>query len=103
MAKCQRGQCKPAIFLFQGSGRNDEIQVANQNTGSKHPSRAGRINALAAPMRAAIASAFCIACVFAMPRPAISYAVPCAGVVIATGRPPWTVTPRSKPINFIAI
>ncbi|MNP45473.1 hypothetical protein D3C76_1393990 [compost metagenome] len=29
--------------------------------------------------------------------------MPWAGVVIGMGRPPWTVTPREKPINLIAI
>ena len=37
------------------------------------------------------------------PGRAMSNAVPCAGVVIGIGRPPCTVTPRWKPISFIAI
>jgi len=56
-----------------------------------------------APMRAAMVNALRSACGSAIPRPVMSYAVPWAGVVIATGRPPCTVTPRSNPISFIAI
>ena len=56
-----------------------------------------------APIRHASANAFCMAPVLAMPRPAMSYAVPCAGVVMEIGRPPGTVTPLSNPISFIAI
>src|SRR5262249_30702898 len=37
------------------------------------------------------------------PFPTMSKAVPCAGVVMIAGRPPATVTPRSKPSSFIAI
>jgi hypothetical protein len=38
-----------------------------------------------------------------MPLPAMSNALPLAEVVTGTGRPPCRVTPRSKPISFIAI
>ena len=33
----------------------------------------------------------------------MSYAVPCAGVVIGSGSPPCTVTPLEKPSSLIAI
>src|SRR4051794_2209556 len=39
----------------------------------------------------------------ATPLPAMSKAVPWAGVVMMAGRPPATVTPRSNPSSFIAI
>src|SRR6185312_15783740 len=52
---------------------------------------------------AAKSSAARVAPMFATPLPAISYAVPCAGVVIGNGKPPISVTPRSNPISFIAI
>ena len=39
----------------------------------------------------------------AVSAPAMSYAVPWAGVAIGTGSPPSTVTPRSKPSSLIAI
>jgi hypothetical protein len=35
--------------------------------------------------------------------PAMSKTVPCAGVATGMGRPPATVTPRSKPNSLIAI
>jgi len=40
---------------------------------------------------------------FVTPRPSISYAVPRAGMQIGNGNPPSSVTPRSKPMSFIAI
>src|SRR5262245_60452627 len=54
-------------------------------------------------MSAASNSAARVAPTDAIPRPAMSYAVPCAGVQIGKGKPPRSVTPRSKPISFIAI
>ena len=55
------------------------------------------------PMRQAISNAWRIAPGLALPCPAISNAVPWAGVVMGIGKPPCTVTPREKPINLIAI
>ena len=37
------------------------------------------------------------------PRPWVSKPVPWAQVVVGTGSPPATVTPRQKPISFMAI
>ena len=54
-------------------------------------------------MRQARSKALNMAPGLALPAPAMSYAVPWAGVVMGMGRPPCTVTPRSKPISFIAI
>src|SRR5262245_32692439 len=54
-------------------------------------------------MSAASNSAARIAPTDAIPRPVMSYAVPCAGVQIGKRKPPRNVTPRSKPISFIAI
>src|SRR5262249_35369996 len=54
-------------------------------------------------MSAASNSAARVASTDAIPWPAMSYAVPCAGVQIGKGKPPRSVTPRSKPISFIAI
>ena len=55
------------------------------------------------PIRQAISNAWRIAPTFALPCPAMSNAVPWAGVVIGIGRPPCTVTPRENPISLIAI
>src|SRR5689334_5311364 len=41
--------------------------------------------------------------VVATPRPTMSKAVPCAGVVKTVASPPVTVTPRLKPLSFVAI
>ncbi len=38
-----------------------------------------------------------------MPRPAMSNAVPCAGVVNTVLSPPLTVTPRLNPLSLVAI
>ena len=51
----------------------------------------------------ATSNALCMLTSLAMPFPTISKAVPCAGVAITTGRPPWTVTPPSNDNSFIAI
>src|SRR3954452_25319720 len=56
-----------------------------------------------AAIRQAIAKASFIAPTSAIPCPAMSKAVPCAGVVIGTHRPPAIVTPRSNPRSFKAI
>jgi len=58
---------------------------------------------LLCPIRQAIWNAWAMAPTFALPLPAMSNAVPWAGVVIGIGRPPCTVTPREKPISLIAI
>ena len=56
----------------------------------------------AAPIFAASRNACVIASALALPCPAMSKAVPCAGVVIGAGKPPATVTPRSKPSSLTA-
>ncbi len=55
------------------------------------------ISSLLPPIRQAISNAWRIAPTFALPCPAISNAVPWAGVVIGIGKPPCTVTPRRSP------
>src|SRR5690606_6621242 len=52
---------------------------------------------------AASSKAARVAPMFAMPFPAMSYAVPWAGVRTGMANPPSIVTPRSKPMSFIAI
>lgn len=51
----------------------------------------------------ATSNAFCVLVTAARFFPAISNAVPCAGVATGIGRPPCTVTPPSNESSFMAI
>jgi hypothetical protein len=44
-----------------------------------------------------------VASTLALFWPVMSKAVPCAGVVIGIGNPPWIVTPLSNPNSLSAI
>ena len=81
------------LLLMPRSVRSGAVDAASRRS-LRAPRRA---------MRAASSSAARVAPTLAMPWPAMSYAVPCAGVQIGNGKPPISVTPRSKPISFIAI
>ena len=61
------------------------------------------IHEMACPRRKTSRKASRMGPTLAIPFPAISKAVPCAGVAMGFGRPPWSVTPFSKPMSFMAI
>lgn len=110
-ANGEEGRERRAVVVPEEGQRAARLEEINRRS-RVHQARVDEAGAFAAvqgaalqcsTMSQAMASAARIAPASAIPRSAMSNAVPWAGVAMGTGSPPSTVTPRSNPISFSAI